>query len=77
MIPRLKGVITHDHDTKLLREDGEDVVTGWGTKHSPKAKLFEDDPEDTLTRGWGNRPKPKKDPTGIEVQGRYNNQLGK
>ena len=69
MIPRLKGVITHDHCTKLPRQDGENMAIGWGTKLGPKAKPFEEDPKDTLTRGWGNKPNPKKDPTESEVQG--------
>ena len=89
----MKGVIAHDHDTKLLGEDGEGVTIGCGTRHSPKAKPFEENPRDTLTCGWGNRPNPEKDPTsaygwgnrpnpkknptGIEVQGRHNNRLGK
>ena len=63
MIPRLKGVIVHDHDTKFLGENGEGATTGWRTKPNPKAKPFEEDPEDTLTHGWGNRPNPGKDPT--------------
>ena len=63
MIPRLKGVITHDHDTKLLGEDGDATIRGWGTKPSPKEKSFGEDPGDTPTRGWGNRLNPEKDPT--------------
>ena len=63
MILRLKGVIIHDHDTKLLGEDGEGAVACWGIKPSPKVKPFEDDPGDTPTYGWGNRPNPRKDPT--------------
>ena len=51
MIPRLKGVIAHDHDTKLPGENGKDVATGWGTKPSPKVKNFGEDLRDTLTRG--------------------------
>ena len=51
------------HDTKLPGEDGEDEAVGWGTMPSPKAKPFEEDPGDTLTRGWGNKPNPGKDPT--------------
>ena len=82
MIPRLKGVIAHYHDTKLSRENSEDATAGWGTKPNPKAKSFKEDPGDTLTCGWGNRPNPgkdfapalgwgnrpnhKKDPTGVE-----------
>ena len=93
MITILKGDIAHGHDTKLSREDGEDVAIGWGTKPSLKAKPFEGDPGDisthgwgnkpnpmkdhTPTRGWGNKPNPNKDPVGIEVQGRHNNRLGK
>ena len=92
MIPRLKGIIIHGHDTKLLGEDGEDTTTGWGTRPNPKAISFEEEPGDTptcgwgnrpnpekdptLARGWGNRPNPKKDPAGIKVHGRHNNQLG-
>ena len=63
MIPRLKGVITHDHNNKLPGEDSEDAATGWGTRLSPKVKLFEEDPGDTSTWGWGNKPNPRKDPT--------------
>ena len=89
MIPRLKGAIAHNHDTKLLGEDDEDSSIGWGTRPSPKAKPFGEDPRDTLTRGQGNRPNPKKDPTPTygwgnrpnpkknlaetKVQGRHNN----
>ena len=62
MILRLKGVITHDHNTKLPREDGESTAAGWGIKPSPKEKPFEEDPEEAPTRGWGNRPNPRKDP---------------
>ena len=51
MIPILKGVIAHSHDTKLPGEDGEDMATGWGTRPSPKVKPFENDLRDTLTRG--------------------------
>ena len=51
MILRLKGVITHDHDTKLSRKDDEDATKGWGTRPSPKAKPFGKDPKDTPTRG--------------------------
>ena len=78
MIPRLKGVIAHGHDTKLPGEDGEDAAIDWGTRPSPKAKLFEEDLRDILTHDWGNKPNPEKDPTptGIKVQGRHNNQLG-
>ena len=60
---RLKGVIVHGHDTKLPGEDGEDTAVGWGTRLNLKAKPFEEDPEDALTRNWGNRPNPRKDPT--------------
>ena len=63
MIPRLKSVIAHGHDTKPPEEDGEDTVTSWGTKPSPKAKRFEENLADTPTRGWGNIPNPRKDPT--------------
>ena len=92
MIPRLKGDIIHDHDTKLPQEDGEDMAIGWGTRPNPKAKPFRDDPGETLTRSWGNRPNPEKDlastnnwgnrpnprknPAGIKVQGQHNNRLG-
>ena len=51
MIPRLKDVIAHDHDTKLLGEDGGDAAIGWGTRPSPKEKPFGEDPGDTLTCG--------------------------
>ena len=93
MIPRLKGVIAYGHNPKLPREDGEDATIGSGTRPSPKAKSFEEDPRDTLTHGWGNipnpeknstlvhsggnRPIPKKDPAGIKLQGQNNNRLGK
>ena len=63
MIPRLKGVITHDHDTKLPVEDGEDSATGSGTRPNPKMKSFEENPIDIPTGGWGNRPNPGKDHT--------------
>ena len=62
MIPRLKGVITHDHDTKLQGKDGEGATTCWGTRPSPKEKPFEEDPKDTPTRGRRNKPNPRKDP---------------
>ena len=51
MIPRLKGVIAHDHDTKLLGKYGEGMATSWGTRPSPKVKPLEEDPGDALTRG--------------------------
>ena len=51
MILRLKGVIAHDHDTKLPGKDGEDAAIGWGTEPNPKAKFFEEDPRDTPTCG--------------------------
>ena len=73
MIPRLKGAITEGHNTKLPREDGEDAATGWGTRPSPKAKPFREDPEDTLICGLGNRPNPKNNLIRIEVQGQHNN----
>ena len=60
MIPRLKGVIAHGHNTKLPREDGEGAAAGWGTRPNPKAKPFVEDPRDAPTCGWGNRPNPKK-----------------
>ena len=63
MILRLKGIIAHGHDNKLLGEDGEGMTSGWGTKPSPKAKPVEEDPRDASTRGLGNRPNPEKDPT--------------
>ena len=63
MIPRLKGVIAHSHDTKLLGEDGEGSTAGWGTRPSPKVKLFKKDLGDTPTRGLGNRTNPEKDLT--------------
>ena len=50
-------------------EDGENMATGWGTKLGPKVKPFEEDPRDIPTRGQGNKPNRKKDPTRIEVQG--------
>ena len=62
MIPRLKGVIVHGHDTRLPGEDGEDMAIGWETRPSPKTKSFEEDPRDVSTRSWGNRPNPGKDP---------------
>ena len=77
MIPRLKGIIDHSHDTKLLEEDGEDAEADWGTRPSPKAKPFREDPRDTPTCVWGNKPNPKKDSIGIDVQGRRNNRLEK
>ena len=70
MILRLKDAIAHGHNTKLPREDGEDAAIGWGTKPSPKAKPFKENPRDTLTRGWGNRPNPQKNLTGIEIRGK-------
>ena len=51
MILRLKGVIAHDHDTKLPGEYGEGATAGWGTRPSPKVKPFEEDSEDILTCG--------------------------
>ena len=51
MIPRLKGAISHGPDTKLPEEDGEDAMTSWGTKPSPKAKPFREDLGDTLAPG--------------------------
>ena len=65
MIARLKGVITNSHDTKLPREDGEDVAIGWGTRPSPKVKPFREDLRDTLTYDWGN--KSKKNPARTKV----------
>ena len=62
MILRLKSVIAHDHDTKLPEEDGEGSTAGWGTRPSPKVKPFEEDPGDTPTRDWRNRPNLGKDP---------------
>ena len=62
MIPRLKGVIAHGHDTKPQREDGDGAIVGSGTRPSPKAKPFKEDSRDTPTHGWGNKPNPKKDP---------------
>ena len=61
MISRLKSIIAHNHDTKLLGEDGEDATAGWGTRPSPKAKPVEKDFGDTLTTGLGNKPNPEKD----------------
>ena len=63
MILRSKGVITHEHDTKLPGEDGEGATADWGTRPSPKAKLLEEDPKDAPTHGRGNKPNPEKDPT--------------
>ena len=63
MIMRLKGVIAHNHNTKLQGENGEDAVARWGTRPSLKAKPFEKDLGDALTYGWGNRPNPRKDLT--------------
>ena len=77
MIPRLRGAITHGPDTKLLGEDGEDAATDWGARPCPEAKPFGKDPGDTLTHGRGNKPNPKKDPTGIKVQGWHYNRLRK
>ena len=51
MILRLKGVVTHSHDTKLLGKDGEGAAASWGTILSPKVKPFEEDLEDAPTRG--------------------------
>ena len=67
MIPRLRGVITHNTDTKLPGEDGEDAATDWWTRPSLEAKSFGKGPGDTPTYDWGNIPKPKKDPTGIKA----------
>ena len=61
MISRLKGVIVHDHYTKVPRENGEGTTRGWGTRPSPKAKPFEEDFGDTLTRSWENSPNLGKD----------------
>ena len=63
MILRLKGVITHDHDTKLPREDGEGAAVGWGTRPSPKAKTHEEYLGDAPTHGRGNKTNLRKDPT--------------
>ena len=63
MILRLKGIIAHDHDTKLPGEYGEGVAAGWGIKPSPKVKPFKEDPGDSPTYGWGNIPNPRKDLT--------------
>ena len=60
---RLKGVITHGHDTKLPGEDGDGAAACWGTKPSLKARPLEEDSRDAPTCGWGNRPNPGKDPT--------------
>ena len=62
MIPRLKGIIAHDYDTKLLGEDGEGVAAGWGIRPSQKMKPFEEDPRDAPTYGWGNSPSPGRIP---------------
>ena len=67
MIPRSRDAIAHSPETKLLGEDGEDVAIDWGTRLSPEAKPFRKDPGGTPTHGWGNKPNPKKDPTGIEI----------
>ena len=61
MIPRLKGIIAHGHDTKLPGEDGEGMTASWGTRPSSMVKPFEEDSEDTSTHGWGNKPNPGKD----------------
>ena len=63
MILRLKGIIIHDHDTKLPGEDGEGMIVGWGTRPSPKAKPLEKDPRDALTHDRGNIPNLRKNPT--------------
>ena len=68
MIPRLKGAITHGHDIKLSGEDSEDAATCWRIRPSAKAKSFKEDPRDIPTYGLGNRPNPKNNPAGIEVQ---------
>ena len=61
MIPRLKGIIAHDHNAKFLGEDGEVTASSRGTRLSPKVKPFGEDPRDTSTRGWRNRPNHEKD----------------
>ena len=63
MILRLKGVITHGHDTKLLRKDSEGAATGWGTRPSLKVRPFKENFGDFPTCGWGNKHNPRKDPT--------------
>ena len=63
MILRLKGVIAHDHDTKVPGEYGEGAAVGWGTRPNPKAKPLEEYPRDAPTHRRGNRPNPEKDPT--------------
>ena len=73
MISRLKRTIAQGHDTKLPGEDGEDAATGWGTRLSPKAKPFIEDPKDTPRCGWKNKPNLEKNPAGIKVQVRRNN----
>ena len=73
MIPRPRGAITHSPNTKLPGEDAKDATTDWETRPNLEAKPFRKDLEDTPTRSWGNRPNPKKDLTGIEIQGRCHN----
>ena len=77
MIPRSIDAIAHSHNTKLLRKDGEDAATDWGTRPSPKAKFFRENPKGIPTSSWGNRPNPRKDPMGTKIQGRHHNQLRK
>ena len=77
MISKSRDAIAHSPDTKLLREYGEDTIIDWGNKFSPEAKPFRKNPRDTPTCGWGNRPNPREDPIGTEIQGRHHNQLRK
>ena len=77
MIPRSRDVIAHSPNAKLPKEDGEDAATDWGSRLGPKVKPFGEDPGDTPTRGWGNKPNPKKDPTWIEIQGWGHNRFKK
>ena len=62
MIPRLRGVIALDPDTKLPGEDGEDAAAKWGARPSPEVKPFGKDPGDTPTHGLGNRLTPRRIP---------------
>ena len=45
MIPRLKGAIAHDHDTKILGEEGEDAVIARGPDLVQRKNLLEKVPE--------------------------------
>ena len=69
--------ITHSHSTKLPGENGEDAAKDWGTRRSLKAKPYREDPRGIPTHGWENKPNPKRDHTGTEIQGRCLNRLRK